>query len=105
MHAVVDKDARITDMVVTNLAEIYCGKKSRIFTSRNKELVKEVLVRDQTNFDCWMPRERDPTEYEQVSKPTSVEELNEIHNLHKDERAPGVDGLMSLMLKSSRTLY
>ena len=41
LAAVVDKDATITDMVVTNLAEIYCGKKSRIFTSRNKELVKE----------------------------------------------------------------
>ena len=67
--AMADKDenlftdaARITNMVKTDLVEIYRGQKSRIFTSRNKQLVKEVLVRDQTNFDRWMPKERDPTE-------------------------------------------
>ena len=52
------------------------------------------------NFEQWAPKEREQTENEnKVCRPTSVEEVTELVNSHKDERAPGVDGLKSNMLK------
>ena len=113
LSAVADKDGNIitdeqliTDMVITDLAKIYCGQKSAIFTSRNEQLVKEVLVKEQTNYEKWSPKEREENEYEEeVCAPTTLDEINALINLHKDERAPGVDGLLATMLKSSSVMF
>ena len=89
-------------MVITDLASIYCGQKSTIFASKNEQLVMEVLVKYQSNYEKWAPKECEETEYEQeVCAPTTQEEILDLINSHKDEHAPEVDGLLSTMLKSS----
>ena len=96
-NIVTDKD-KITDIVVTDLAGTYCSQKSAIIKNRNDQLVKEVLFRDQSNFEQWAPKEQEPMENEQyVCRPTSIKEINS----HKDEHARGIDGIMSTMLKHS----
>ena len=62
LSAVADKDGKIitdkqliTDMVITDLANIYCSQKSSIFASRNEQLVKEILIKDQSNYERWAP--------------------------------------------------
>ena len=79
LSAVADKDGNIimdeqliTNMVITDLAKIYCGQKSTIFTSRNAQLVKEVLVKEQSNYEKWTPKEREEAEFEEeVCAPTT----------------------------------
>ena len=40
-----------------------------------------------------------------ICAPTTLDEINALINLHKDERAPGVDGLLATMLKSSSVMF
>ena len=91
---------KIEDYALNHLAMQFCGMRSPIFESRGEQVVKQIIVSENSNYQQWIPKEREETEYESVvCEPTTVAEVTEIIKSHKSDRAPGVDGVHSEMLK------
>ena len=93
---------KLEDIALTNLAMGFCGMRSRIFESRGEQIIKELRVQNEKDFEEWIPRERWDKEYEDVvCAPTTAKEIKEIIDSHKSDRAPGVDGVLAEMLKQA----
>ncbi|XP_023345051.1 uncharacterized protein LOC111714221 [Eurytemora carolleeae] len=92
----------LKDLVVTELAKMSLGMKSKIFTTRGEQLVKEVRVKSATNNEKWIPKEREEFAYEEeVCCPTNEREVREVIRSLKLDRAAGVDNVSSAMLKGA----
>ena len=92
----------LKDLVVTELAKMSLGMKSKIFTTRGEQLVKEVRVKSATNNEKWIPKEREEFAYEEeVCCPTNEGEVREVIRSVKLDRAEGVDNVSSAMLKGA----
>ena len=97
---------KLEDIALTNLARGFCGMRSRIFESRGEQIIKELRVQNEKDFEEWIPRERWDKEYEDiVCTPTSAKEIKEIIDSHKSDRAPGVDGVLAEMLKHASNVF
>ena len=71
LTAVKDKDRnlhkdfqRIEEMVLDELAKIFSGQTSNIFASRNERLIREVLVKEDTGWQDWIPIQQPERKYE-----------------------------------------
>ena len=72
----------------------------------NEQIVKEVPIKDQADHDKWISKFWEPIEYEQeVCCLISAQEVREIIDSHKKERAPGVEGILTGMLKNANSNY
>jgi len=87
-------------IVLEQLALIFSGKRSPIFTHRDEQLIKESQVKSEFDWKDWIVPENDPNMYEvEVCEPVNVSLVQEIIDGLKKERAPGVDNLTPAMLK------
>ena len=84
------------------MAKMSLGMKSKIFTTRGEQLVKEVWVKSATNYERWIPKEREEFAYEEeVCCPTNEREVRKVIRSLKLNRAAGVDNVSSAMLKGA----
>ena len=60
--------------------------RSKIFQSRGDQIIKELRVQNETDFEEWIPRDK---------------EVKVIIDSHKSDRAPGVDGVLAEVLKQA----
>ena len=94
-----DRD-KIEEIVLSELAKIFSGQKSRIFTHRNAQLIKEAAKTSAGGWEEWISDSVDPLKYEdRVCRPVGEAEIGRIVNGLKRHRAPGVDGVTPMMLK------
>ncbi len=42
-------------MAITELAKLFIGKKNPTFESRGEKIIKEIKVKNNTNFQKWVP--------------------------------------------------
>ena len=91
---------------MTQLARSFLGQRSPIFTHRGQQLLKEVKITEKTDFDQWILIEHPESEYEaQVCGPVSHEDISRITKELKSDRAPGVDGILTDMVKSASSKF
>ena len=87
-------------IVLEQLALIFSGKRSPIFSHRDEQIIKESQVKAEYNWKDWIIPENDEDMFEaEVCAPTSISLVKDIISGLKNERSPGVDNLTSTMLK------
>ena len=92
--------ARIEEIVLEELAKIFSGQRSAIFTHRGEQLIKEMDIKQLLGWQEWMKDSVDSTTHEeQVCKQTSVTEVKAVIEKMKLQRAPGVDNVTVSILK------
>ena len=97
---------KVADMAITELAKVFMGKKSPIFESHGQQIIKEITVKSSTSFQKWVPKLKDEFEFEhEVCAPCTNDEVVKIIKNIKPNRAPGVDGVLTTMLKNASTNY
>ena len=87
-------------IVLEQLALIFSGKISSVFTHRNEQLIKEAQAKSNNSWQDWIIPENDETMYEPeicvpVNESLGLEHLDNLRNNH----APGVDNITTSMLK------
>ena len=83
-------------------AKVFLGQKSSIFESHGQQILKERTVKNSTNYGKWIKKSKDEFEFENVvCAPCSKEKIMEIIIIIKLIRAPGVDGVLTTMLKNA----
>ena len=91
---------KIEDIVLGELAKKISGRKSRIFSHGNEQLIKEAVATSAGGWEEWISDTVDPLKFEdQVCKPVGETEIESIINGLKRHQAPGVDGVTTMMLK------
>ena len=97
---------RIEEIVLQELEKIFSGHRSKIFSHRNEQLVKEVAAAAGKGWRDWVPDSVDPCKFEDVvCRPVSEREVEKVIAGLKMNRAPGVDGVTSSMLKLAGPLF
>ena len=93
---------KVADLAITELAKVFLGQKSYIFESHGQQIIKEITVKNSTNYEKWIKKLKDEFEFEnEVCAPCSKEKIMEIIKGIKLNRAPGVDGVLTTMLKNA----
>ena len=93
---------KVADLAITGLANIFNGKKSPIFESHGEQIIKEITVKNSFNYEKWTPKVNDEFKHEdEVCAPCSIEEVKKVVKGLKIKRAPGVDGVLTTMLKNA----
>ena len=88
--------ARIEEIVLEELAKIFSGQRSAIFTHRGEQLIKEMDVKQLMGWQEWMKDTVNSTTHEeQVCRGTPETVIEKM----KLQRALGVDNVMVAMLK------
>ena len=91
---------KIEEIVLEELAKIFSGQKSKVFSSKNEQIIREIQVKEAGGWEEWIPKVKPDSEYEStVCVTIGVSQLEGILNGLKDDGAPGVDGVTSSMLK------
>ena len=54
----------IINIVLDELAVIFSGKRSAIFTNRNEQLIKELVTKQSEAWKPWIPKETEPLAHE-----------------------------------------
>jgi len=62
---------KIEDYALNHLAMQFCRLWSPIFESRGEQVVKQIIVSENSNYQQWIPKEHAETEYESVVCPIS----------------------------------
>ena len=89
-------------VAITELAKVFLGQKSSMFESQGQQILKEITVKNSTNYGKWIKKSKDEFEFENVvCAPCSKEKIMEIIIIIKLIRAPGVDGVLTTMLKNA----
>ena len=92
--------ARIEEIVLEELAKIFSGQRSAVFSHRGQQLIKEMDVKQLLGWQEWM---RDSVysnaHEEKVCSRTSEAEVKSVIDKMKLQRAPGVDNVTVAMLK------
>ena len=97
---------KVVDIALTDVASVFNGCRAKYFKSHGEQILKEVTVGGQFNYERWCPKVREELAYEEeVCAPVSVKEVREVIDSHKTERAPGVDNVLTSMLKTASDLY
>ena len=91
-------------IVLQQLALIFSGQESPIFSHRNEQLLKEMNVKSSKNWKDWIIPENDEDMYEdmyedEVCAPVTVAQVLEHISKLKNERSPGTDNLTTSMIK------
>ena len=90
----------IINIVLAELSLIFIGKRSPIFSSRNGQIIKEVVMKQSDSWKPWIPIVTDRLAHKaEVCKEVKECEVTDIINSLKQERAPRVDGITSPMLR------
>ena len=78
------------------------GMRSKIFTTRGEQLIKEVLVKNNCSYEKWILKERDEFAYEEeVCCLTNESEVKGMIRFLKSDRAAEADDVLSAMLKGA----
>ncbi|XP_023345422.1 uncharacterized protein LOC111714520, partial [Eurytemora carolleeae] len=97
---------QLKEVVITELAKVSKGMKSKVFTSRGQQLLKEVEIKNSSAYEKWMPVIREEFEYEDiVCEQVQIADVQAMINSLKQDRAAGVDGVTSAILKAASPLY
>ena len=97
---------KVADLAITELAKVFIGQKSPIFESHGQQIIKEIIVKNNTNYEKWIPQVNDEFKFEsEVCAPCSKEKIIAIIKTIKAGRAPGVDGVLTTMLKNASDKY
>ena len=92
--------ARIEEIVLEELAKIFSGQRSAIFTHRGEQLIKEMDVKQLMGWQDWMKDTVASTAHEeQVCRRTTEVEVKAVIDKMKLQRSPGVDNVTVAMLK------
>ena len=92
--------ARIEEIVLEELAKIFSGQRSAIFSHRGQQLIKEMDVKQLLGWQEWMKDSVDSNAPEgKVCRRTSEAEVKSVIDKMKLQRAPGVDNVTVAMLK------
>ena len=64
---------KVAYLAVIEMAKVYNGSKSKIFESRGQQILKELLVKMDSNVKPWIVKTREEFEYEEdICKPVTV---------------------------------
>ena len=97
---------KIEEIVLEELSKIFSVRKSKIFSSRNEQLIKEVLVKEDMGWEEWIPTLKPNNEYEEeICRKVDITHIDESIKKIKEDRAPGVDGITANMLKLSSLAF
>ena len=78
------------------------GQRSPIFDSESEQVLKEISGKDMTDYEKLAPKFRTNCGYEdEVCFEASINEVSEVVDSIKTDRAAGVDKVHSTMLKSA----
>ena len=92
--------ALVEMIVLEQLALIFSGQRSPVFTNRNEQIIKEAQSRNDKTWKDWIIFEADACEHEEeVCAPVTLAQVQLLINRLKDDRSPGVDGITTSMLK------
>ena len=81
--------------MLEELSKIFLGQTSSIFASRNEQLIRELLVKEDVGWQEWIPILCPEQEYEQViCKQVTIAKINAVITEVKD-RDGQVDGYHS----------
>ena len=58
--------ARIEEIVLQELEKIFSGQRSKIFSHRNEQLVKEIATAAGDGWRDWVPDSVDPCKFEDI---------------------------------------
>ena len=96
-----DRD-KVADLAITGLAKVFNGKRSPIFESHGEQIIKEITVKNNFNYEKWTPKINDEFKHEdEVCAPCTGEEVKKVIKGLKPNRAPGVDGVLTTMIKNA----
>ena len=97
--------ARIEEIVLEELQKIFSVSRSKIFSHRDEQLIKEVDVAAGQGWQEWIPNTVDPCKFEDVvCRPVTESDVSEIVSKLKTSRAPGVDGVTTGMIRHAGPL-
>ena len=100
-----DRD-KVADLAITGLAKVFNGQKSPIFESHGEQLIKEITVKKKFDYEKWTPKINDEFKHEdEVCAPCTVDEVKKVIKGLKIKRAPGVDGVLTTMIKNASENY
>ena len=107
LEGVLHTDAmKIEEIVLEELAKIFSGQKSKVFASKNDQLIREMQVKEAGGWEEWITKLKPDREYKStVCGKIDVPQLEVILKGLKDDRAPGVDGVTTRMLKYASDEY
>ena len=92
--------ARIEEIVLEELAKIFSGQRSAIFSHRGEQLIKEMEVKQLMGWQEWMNDTVVSTAHEeQVCRRTTTVEVKTVIDKMKLQRSPGVDNVTVAMLR------
>ena len=92
--------AWIEEIVLEELAKIFSGQRSAIFTHRGEQLIKEMDVKQLMGWQEWMKDTVVSTTHEeQVCRRTTDAEVKAVIDKMKLQQSPGVDNVTVAMLK------
>ena len=91
--------AQIEEIVLEELAKIFSGQCSPIFTHRGEQLIKELDIKQLLGWQEWMKDSVDSNAHEEVCRRSTKVEVKSVIDKIKLHRAPGVDNVMVAMLK------
>ena len=91
----------IERIVLEELSKIFSGKKSKIFTSHNEQIIQEMFIQNKSaGWEEWIPKMKPNREFEEeIFSKVTITQVEAIINDLKENRASGVDGITSNMLK------
>ena len=92
---------KVADLAITELAKVFIGQKSPIFESHGQQIIKEIIVKNSTNYEKWIPKVNDEFKFESEVCGPSKEKIIAIIKSIKAGCALGVDGVLTTMLKNA----
>ena len=99
---IMTKREELADLALTGRAMAFMGYRSPIFESKGEQVLKEVSVRNMSNYEKWAPIIWPECEYEdEICYEASINKVFEGINSIKVDRAAGVDKVLSTMLHSA----
>ena len=97
--------ALLEKIVLEQLALIFSGQRSPVFTHRGEQLIKEATAGEISNWKEWIVPESDCNEHEaEVCATITLPTVSDLVSKLKRDRAPGVDGVSSAMLMAAGPL-
>ena len=92
----------LKEVIITEVAKMALGQKSKLFSSRGQQIMKEVTIITERNHQKWIPKEREEFEFEnEVCKPVLIDDFKKVVKDIKSDRATGVDRVSATMLQAS----
>ena len=97
--------ALLERIVLEQLALIFSGQRSPVFTHRGEQLIKEAAAKENNNWKEWIVPESNASEHEaEVCANITLSTVSDLVSKLKRDRAPGVDGVSSAMLMAAGPL-